>query len=62
MCENLMLSSNDTRAGLIPGITFGYKSVIYSVVEGLAIYEGCIVLGSAEHVEQVTADVRRSIE
>lgn len=60
-CDEIMLVSDDIRAGLIPGITFGYKPVTYSVVDGLAIFEGCIVLGTAEEVEQVSADIRRAI-
>ena len=59
MCHDLMLVSDDIRAGFIPGITFGYKPVTYSVVDGLAIFEGCIVLGRAEEVEQITEDIRR---
>ena len=62
MCDELMVASDDIRVGLIPGITFGYKEVVYSVVEGLAVFEGCIILGRAEQVEQVTADIRRAIE
>jgi len=62
MCDDLMLASNDIRVGLIPGITFGYRPIVYSVVEGLAIFEGCIVLGRAEEVERLTADIRRAIE
>ena len=62
MCNDLSLASNDIRVGLIPGITFGYSPVVYSVVEGLAVFEGCIILGRAEEVEQVTADIRRAID
>lgn len=61
-CNNLLLASDDVRAGLIPGITFGYKQITYSVVDNLAIFEGCIVLGKVEEVEQITADIRRAIE
>ena len=61
MCDDLLLASDDLRIGLIPGITFGYKEVVYSVVDGLAVFEGCIILGTAERVEQVTADIRRAI-
>ena len=62
MCEDLLLSSNDVRAGFLPGLTFGYKAVTYSVVDDLAIYEGCIVLDTAERMEQISADIRRTIE
>lgn len=62
MCNENMLASDDIRAGLIPGITFGYRSVVYAVVDGMAIFEGCISLGTVEKVEQVTADIRRALE
>ena len=62
MCDENMLASDDIRAGLIPGITFGNKSVVYAVVDGMAIFEGCINLGTVEKVEQVTADIRRALE
>jgi astacin len=32
------------------------------VVEDLAIFEGCIVLGTAEEVEAITADIRRVVD
>ena len=61
-CNELLLDSDDIRSGLIPGITFGFKEVTYSVVDGMAIFEGCIVLGTAEEVENITADIRRALE
>jgi hypothetical protein len=41
-------SSSDVRTGLILGATFGIKSVQYAVVDSLALFEGDIVLGTAE--------------
>ena len=52
-------SSSDVRTGLIAGATFATKGVQYSVVEGMAIVEGDIVLGTVEEVEQ-RAEVLRS--
>ncbi|UYG09111.1 hypothetical protein [Halomonas sp. M4R1S46] len=42
-----MLASDDVRTGFISGVTFRNKPVQYSVVDGLAVFEGCIVLGTA---------------
>lgn len=46
-----LLSSDDVRTGLISGVTFTNKEVTYAVVDGLAVFEGCIVLGPAEQME-----------
>jgi len=35
---------------IISGVTFSYKSLLYAEVEGLAMFEGDIVLGSVEEV------------
>ena len=58
MCIDHLLSSDDVRSGLFPGITFDFKGIQYTVVDGLAFFEGCIMLGTAEDVEQVTASAR----
>lgn len=52
------VSSNDIRNGFISGATFKNKPVQYSVVDGLAIFEGCIVLGTVEEMEAKAAAVR----
>lgn len=57
-----LLTSNDVRTGFISGATFKNKPVRYSVVDGLAIFEGCIVLGTAEAMEHKTAAVRAEQE
>jgi len=36
----------------VKGVTFGPKEVTYSVVDGLAIFEGDICLGNAEEIAQ----------
>lgn len=53
-----MLESDDVRTGLISGITFKNRAVQYAVVNGLAIFEGCIVLGTVEAMEGRTSLVR----
>lgn len=57
-----LLASDDVRKGFISGATFKNKLVQYSVVDGLAIFEGCIVLGTAEEMEQNSAAVRAGQE
>src|SRR5919202_2824127 len=51
-------SSPEVRTGLIPGNVFGVRAVRYAVVDGLAIFEGDIVLGTAEEAEQRTQELR----
>jgi hypothetical protein len=47
-----LLSSDDIRTGFITGITFGVRPVQYSVIDGLAIFEGDIALGTVQEMEQ----------
>jgi hypothetical protein len=49
------LRSDDVRTSLIPGITFTSRPVQYAVVDGRAVFEGCIVLGTVEELERQTA-------
>jgi astacin len=46
-----LLSSEEVGTAIISGLSFGPKAVQYSVVEGRAIFEGDIDLGSIEEVE-----------
>ena len=46
-----LLSSPDVRTGYITRATFTNKKVTYSVVNGLAMFEGCICLGRVEDLE-----------
>jgi len=55
--EGELRSSPEVRTGLIPGQTFAAKALRYAVVDGLAIFEGDIVLGTVEEVEQQTAEL-----
>jgi hypothetical protein len=56
--EGELRSSPDVQTALIPGETFAAKAVRYAVVDGLAIFEGDIVLGTVEEVEQQTQQLR----
>lgn len=53
-----LLESDDVRTGLISGITFKNKPVQYAVVDGMAVFEGCIVLGKAEDLEHKTSEAQ----
>jgi len=41
----------ERRTAIISGVTFGEKSVVYSEVDGLAIFEGDIVLGTVDQLQ-----------
>ncbi len=45
-----MLSGDETLTGFVSGLTFKNKPVQYTVVDGLALFEGDIVLGTAEEM------------
>ena len=52
-------SSDDVREGYVRGIeSFAVKPVTYNVIDGMAIFEGDIALGTPEDVDEV----KRSVE
>ena len=53
-----LLGTDEVRTALITGLTFGVKAVQYSVVDGRAMFEGDIDLGSVEEVEAANAALR----
>jgi hypothetical protein len=54
--EGEQRSSRDQRTGYVVGTTaFGVKRVKYAVVEGIAIFEGDIALGTVEQMERLRA-------
>ncbi|MFD3190607.1 Dot/Icm T4SS effector Zinc-dependent metalloprotease LegP [Sedimentitalea sp. HM32M-2] len=57
-----LLDSNDVRTAIISGETFKNKAVQYAAVDGLAVFEGCIVLGTVEEVEARTAEAKAALE
>lgn len=72
MSSDLLLSTDETRTALIAGETFPAKPVTFSVVTErdpdsgeevrLAVFEGCIVLGTVEEVERESASLRPADE
>lgn len=61
-CCDGLLDSNDVRTAIISGETFKNKTVQYAAVDGLAVFEGCIVLGTVEEVEQQTASAKAALD
>ncbi|MGC3938540.1 M12 family metallopeptidase [Roseobacter sp. EG26] len=59
-----LLLSNTVKTGYVRGVygsdKFSVREIEYSVVDGLAVFEGCIVLGTTDEMaalsEQVTRD------
>ncbi|MDN5766618.1 MAG: M12 family metallopeptidase [Humibacillus sp.] len=52
-----LLSSDEIRTGFITGVTFERKAVQYAAVDGLAMFEGDICLGTVEEMERRSAAV-----
>src|SRR4051812_46966863 len=55
--EGELRSSPDVRTGLIAGHTFPARAVRYAVVDGLALFEGDIVLGTEEEMQRQTDEL-----
>lgn len=51
----------DRGTAIISGVTFANRSVVYSRVEGMALVEGDIALGTIEQVESATAAAKESV-
>ncbi len=62
MAKEEFRSSPEVRTGFVKGNTFGYRPVRYSVIDGEAIFEGDIVLGSVDEMERLVAEVNRKKE
>jgi len=57
-CEAMFRASDDVRKGFILGIEkFDVKPVEYSVIDGIAIFEGDIALGTAEQMEALRGQI-----
>ena len=50
--------SDDIRSGYVTGVTFEQKPVEYSVIDDLAIFEGDIVVGTRQEMDQLTSDIQ----
>ncbi|MFJ9038444.1 Dot/Icm T4SS effector Zinc-dependent metalloprotease LegP [Streptomyces sp. NPDC102406] len=55
-------SSREVRTGLIEGAGFRLKPVQYADIDGIAVFEGDIVLGTVAQVERRTAEFRAESE
>ncbi|NUT93186.1 MAG: hypothetical protein HOY78_14300 [Saccharothrix sp.] len=53
-----MAASREVRTGFLSGPGFVDKPVRYSVVDGIALYQGCIDMGPVEEVEVAAARLR----
>jgi len=56
-CKDVMLESDDIRSGYVFTESKGFIPVEYSAVDGLAIFEGCIVLGTLEEMDNYTEQI-----
>jgi len=61
-CCGGLLTSNDVRTAIISGDTFKNKTVQYAAVDGMAVFEGCIVLGKVDDVEARTAEAKAALD
>lgn len=59
MANEEFRSSPEVRTGFVKGNTFGHRPVQYSVIDGEAIFEGDIVLGSVDEMERLVAEVNK---
>ena len=59
MAKEEFRSSPEVRTGFVKGNTFGHRPVRYSVIDGEAIFEGDIVLGSVDEMERLVAEVNK---
>ncbi len=57
MAKEEFRSSPEVRSGFVKGNTFGYRPVKYSVIDGEAIFEGDIVLGSVDEMERLSTEL-----
>ncbi|MFI6638247.1 Dot/Icm T4SS effector Zinc-dependent metalloprotease LegP [Streptomyces sp. NPDC050504] len=55
-------SSREVRTALIEGVSFAAKPVQYVEIDGLAIFEGDIVLGKTDLVDERTRELRAESE
>ena len=59
MSNDEFVRGNDIRVGYIKRIGEAWRPVVYTAVNGMAIFEGCIVLGTVEEMEKTAAIIRQ---
>jgi hypothetical protein len=62
MCSEGFMESDDVRSTYIKPHGSAWKPVRYAAVDGLAIFEGCIILGTVEEVEASTAAFEQHLQ
>jgi hypothetical protein len=64
MCEDgeHYLQSDDIRYGYVKPIGQPWKKLTYANVDGLAVFEGCIILGETEVLEASLPHIEQQIE
>src|SRR5262245_20255083 len=53
------LESNDLRVGYVKPLGRAYQPVLYAAVDGLAIFQGCIILGTVADMDAVVAKIKQ---
>jgi hypothetical protein len=59
MSSDEFLTSSDLRIGYIKRLNQPWRPVVYAAVNGMAVFEGCIILGTVEEMEQLAQTVRQ---
>ncbi len=66
MCEKMSndetSQGDDIKRGFIKGLTFDNKPIEYTDVDGLAIFEGDIVLGTVEEMEKLRQEIENAAD
>lgn len=54
-------TSSEKGEGYISGVTFGPKKVRFAVIDGMAVFEGDIILGTVEEIRAFSRDVETGV-
>lgn len=61
MCSEGFMESDDVRSTYIKPHGSAWTPVRYAAVDGLAVFEGCIILGTVDEVEASTAAFKQDL-
>ncbi|GGE05771.1 peptidase [Polymorphobacter glacialis] len=62
MCSEGFMESDDIRTTWIKPHGSAWKQVRYANVDGLAVFEGCIILGTTDEIEKSTAAFAKNLK
>ena len=62
MCSEGFMESDDVRTTYIKPFGSAWKQVRYAAVDGLAVFEGCIILGTVDEIEKSTAAFEQDLK